>query len=67
MYEFHQTSENDITIIVSVQSFEIPYGIIEMKNGGELENIEEKSEYNFLINAVMYILNKKVVEEIPDN
>ncbi len=32
-----------------------------------MERIEEKPEYNFLVNTGMYILNPTVLELIPDN
>ncbi len=67
IYKFHQDNKNDITIVAAMQNFKIPYGIIEIKNGGGLKSIKEKPEYNFLVNIGMYILNKKVLREIPDN
>lgn len=38
-----------------------------MNGGGSLERVKEKPEYNFLVNAGMYVLNPAVLELIPDN
>ena len=65
--DFHINSGNDITLISSMMHFKIPYGICEINKGGSLIEIREKPEYNFLISTGMYILNKKILEYIPDD
>jgi len=67
LYRFHLQNRHDITLVASAKQFNIPYGICELNGGGSLERIEEKPEYNFLVNAGMYILNPTVLELIPDN
>jgi len=67
LYRFHMQNKYDITLVASAKQFNIPYGICELNGGGSLERIEEKPEYNFLINAGMYVLNPTVLELIPDN
>lgn len=65
IFEFHQTHQNDITVVGSVQHFEVPYGVIEMKNGGLLQKIIEKPEYDFLVNTGFYVIKKSVIDLIP--
>ncbi len=67
LYHFHMQNKYDITLVASAKQFNIPYGICELNGGGSLERIEEKPEYNFLVNAGMYVLNPAVLELIPDN
>ena len=67
LYRFHMQNKNDITLVASPKQFNIPYGICELNGGGSLERIKEKPEYNFLVNAGLYILNPAVLELIPDN
>jgi len=67
LYRFHMQNKYDITLVASAKQFNIPYGICELNCGGSLERIEEKPEYNFLVNAGMYVLNPTVLELIPDN
>ena len=67
LYRFHMQNRHDITLVASAKQFNIPYGICELNGEGSLERIEEKPEYNFLVNAGMYVLNPAVLELIPDN
>jgi dTDP-glucose pyrophosphorylase len=67
LYRFHMQNKYDITLVASAKQFNIPYGICELNGGGSLERIKEKPEYNFLVNAGMYVLNPTVLELIPDN
>ena len=67
LYRFHIQNRYDITLVASAKQFNIPYGICELNGGGSLERIKEKPEYNFLVNAGMYVLNPSVLELIPNN
>ena len=67
LYRFHLQNKHDITLVASAKQFNIPYGICELNGGGSLERIEEKPEYNFLVNAGLYVLNPTVLALIPDN
>ena len=48
-----------------MQHFQLPYGVLEVTNGGVLEEIKEKPEYDFLVNTGMYIVNKDTLKLIP--
>jgi dTDP-glucose pyrophosphorylase len=61
----HQAHSNEITIITSLKHFNVPYGVCELKNGGELKEIIEKPEYNLLVNTGMYIIEPSVLKYIP--
>lgn len=67
IFRFHTKNGYDITLVASAKQFNIPYGICELNGEGSLERIKEKPEYNFLVNAGMYVLNPAVLELIPDN
>jgi dTDP-glucose pyrophosphorylase len=67
LLEHHTRANNDITIVVSVKNYNIPYGICEIENGGELREIREKPEFSFLVNTGMYILSRKSLDLIPEN
>jgi dTDP-glucose pyrophosphorylase len=67
IFEFHKNGNYDLTLIASMQHYEIPYGICEIENGGNLIKITEKPEYDFLVNTGMYILEPNVLEFIPEN
>lgn len=67
MYQFHKDKDNDITIIGSFRHFTIPYGICRIENGGTLIDIEEKPEYDYLVNTGMYVIKSDVLKFIPKN
>ena len=67
IYDFHTEGNYILTIVASMQNYIIPYGVCEIENGGTLKNINEKPEYNFLVNSGMYLLNPDVLKYIPEN
>lgn len=63
--DFHRDNNYDLTLVVSVQHHVIPYGVCKLRNEGELDTMEEKPGYNFLVNTGLYILNPDVLLLIP--
>jgi len=66
IYMFHKKNRYDLTIIGSMQHFVVPYGVMKLGPGGRLNRIEEKPEYDFLVNTGMYVVEKKVLRYIPN-
>jgi len=67
IYSFHTKNNYDITLVASTKQIKIPYGICELNDGGSLKRIQEKPEYNYLVNTGMYVLNPNVIDLIPDD
>lgn len=67
VYEYHCSNKNDITIVTSLKSYKIPYGVIEMGQNGLMRSISEKPEMTYMINTGVYILNPDLIDEIPQN
>jgi len=67
LLHFHKEKEYDMTLVVSMRHFQIPYGVCELESEGALKVIKEKPEYDFLVNTGMYVLNSHVLELIPKN
>lgn len=65
--DFHKNNSNKITLISSMRHCTIPYGVCEIKNGGNLKKIKEKPEYDFIVNSGMYVLEPEVIMDIPRN
>jgi len=65
--EFHHRSGNDVTLVASLKNFRIPYGVVDIQNGGTLRKITEKPEYSFLVNTGMYVVAPEVLGRIPEN
>lgn len=63
--QFHEEGENEITIIAAVKEICIPYGTLEISEGGELVEFREKPQLNYLINTGFYLLEPHLLEEVP--
>ena len=64
---YHKEKKHKITMVTSLKNYVIPYGVINVHNGGEIKNIVEKPEYNFQVNTGLYVLEPEVLDEIPNN
>lgn len=67
IYKNHINSYNDITIVVAIKNFSIPYGTIELDLNGLFKSLKEKPELSYMINTGMYVLNHDILKEINDN
>ena len=61
LYDFHQKNNYDITLVASLKKYTIPYGTCELNGEGHLKQINEKPEYDFLVNTGLYVLNPDVL------
>lgn len=64
--DYHKQNMNEITIVVALKTYSIPYGTIESGMNGKLESLNEKPDLTFKINSGMYILEPHLLEEIPE-
>jgi NDP-sugar pyrophosphorylase family protein len=65
--EFHKKNKNDLTIVASMKHVVVPYGICKITKRGNLINITEKPEYDFLANTGFYIMEPKTLSLVPKN
>lgn len=65
--DFHINANYDITVVASMQHYQIPYGVCELNSDGSLSQINEKPEYDMLVNTGMYIINPQVFKLIPSD
>jgi len=65
--QFHKKNNNDLTLIGSIHHKMIPYGVCEIDDKGMLLNINEKPEYDFLVNTGLYLLKTSMLKQIPKN
>lgn len=66
IYNFHIKNNCEITIVGSVKHFRIPYGVMEISNGGNLKELIEKPEHDLLVNTGMYVLKREIIDLIPN-
>lgn len=67
LIKHHKESGNKATMVCSLKNFEIPYGIVHISEGGEIESMEEKPRMSFFTNTGYYVLEKDVFRYIEDN
>lgn len=65
LYDFHVRNQNEITAVTSLKHFQIPYGIFEIEEGGKICKLLEKPEYNYHVNAGIYVMEASVLNDIP--
>ncbi len=63
----HREEGNSVTMVCSLKNFEIPYGVVNISEGGEIESFEEKPKMSFFTNTGYYVLEKDVFEHIGTN
>lgn len=67
VYQFHKKSGNWITMVCAVKHFTIPYGVIDLDEKGQIHQMKEKPEMNFLTNTGVYVVEPQVIDLIePD-
>ena len=67
IYNFHKQSKNLVTMVCSLKNIKIPYGVIELDSNGQIYKMQEKPEFNFMTNTGMYIVDKKIIDDIQVN
>tara|TARA_Y100000591_G_scaffold308797_1_gene309503 strand:+ start:181 stop:1227 length:1047 start_codon:yes stop_codon:yes gene_type:complete len=66
LLDFHIKNKADLTICVRNQIFEMPYGEICLE-GKKVSKIIEKPISNSIVNAGVYVLNKKIIKLTKPN
>ncbi len=64
LLDFHKYKNSDATMVVNEKEFEIPYGVITLKNDKILK-ISEKPKTKFHINSGIYVLSPNFLRKIP--
>lgn len=63
--ELHKKEKAVLTVLSSIQHHKIPYGVIELQEGGRVVAILEKPEYTFTVNSGVYMLSKESLQFMP--
>jgi NDP-sugar pyrophosphorylase family protein len=67
LLRFHSENNNLLTVVGSIYHHQIPYGIINFEKEGKIKHIQEKPEFDFIVNTGLYIMSSKVLGFIPEN
>lgn len=65
--KYHRENKNELTVVAALKNYPISYGVLQTKEDGLLDAIEEKPDLTFKINTGLYILEPNLIEEIPQN
>ncbi|GAA0076332.1 nucleotidyltransferase family protein [Clostridium sp. CTA-5] len=65
--KFHKKCENKITVITALKNYVIPYGVFNLNDDGSIKSLDEKPNYEFLVNTGMYILEPEILQYIDEN
>ncbi|MGF7059791.1 nucleotidyltransferase family protein [Brassicibacter mesophilus] len=67
MLKYHKEHKAKITLITSLKHYTIPYGVIRIDKNSDVKQMDEKPEYDYLVNTGMYILEPEVLNDIPED
>lgn len=67
IYQYHKERKNLITMICSLKNFSIPYGVVNLADGGSIKSMEEKPTFSFFTNTGCYIVEPEVIDDIPED
>ncbi|HBI59657.1 MAG TPA: nucleotidyltransferase [Lachnospiraceae bacterium] len=66
-YRQHVESGNVITMVCSLKSFTIPYGVVNIGKDGMIESMQEKPNMSFFTNTGCYFVEPEVIESLAYN
>jgi len=66
LLKFHLENNSMATMCVREYDFQVPYGVVNIKNN-HISHIEEKPVHKFFVSAGIYMLNHKTINMIPSN
>tara|TARA_B100000609_G_scaffold199642_1_gene205366 strand:+ start:13857 stop:14948 length:1092 start_codon:yes stop_codon:yes gene_type:complete len=66
IHTFHKENKHELTLVAALKHLQIPYGTVEVQDGGLLDGLKEKPELTYLVNAGMYLLEPHLIDEIPE-
>jgi len=66
LLNFHLENSSLATMCVREYDFQVPYGVVNVKNN-KILSIEEKPVQKFFVSAGIYMLNPETIEYIPKN
>lgn len=66
LHNYHLSNNSLGTMCVREYDFQVPYGVVNIKNS-KIVSIEEKPTHKFFVSAGIYMLSPEVLEYIPEN
>lgn len=66
LFEFHTNNNSMATMCVREYDFQVPYGVVNAKNG-KILSIDEKPVQRFFVSAGIYMLNPQCIDSISND
>ena len=68
LYDTHLKNDSLLTVSTYQRNTKIDFGVIETENNSEkVTGFKEKPEYNFEVSMGVYVMNRKILDFVPDN
>lgn len=67
LLHYHQQNRNEITSVTFLKRMQIPYGVIELGDGGTVRGLIEKPSQIYNVNTGIYLMEPSVIKDIPDS
>ncbi|MCJ8347380.1 nucleotidyltransferase family protein [bacterium] len=67
LLDYHNREQSIATMCIKKDSYQIPYGVVNVDEEGNIITIQEKLIKEFFINAGIYVLCPSVLDFIPKN
>jgi NDP-sugar pyrophosphorylase family protein len=64
MLEYHISQNAKATMTVREYDFQVPYGVVQIKNS-KISSIDEKPIHKFFVSAGIYMLDSSCIDMIP--
>lgn len=65
IYNHHIETNSALTIVTALKKFDVPYGVLNVGDGGVIKSMEEKPSMSYFINTGMYVLDTRCIDLIP--
>ena len=67
LLRFHNDTDSLVTMVCAKKCIEIPYGVVEADERGEVTSLKEKPSYELLTNTGLYVVSPEFIELVPNN
>lgn len=65
--DYHEKNKFDLTIVVALKKFQLPYGVCKSKKDGSFDEIVEKPKLDFQVNTGLYVIKNSLLGLVPKN
>lgn len=67
LLRFHNETDSLVTMVCAKKRIDIPYGVVEADERGEVVSLKEKPSYELLTNTGLYVVSPEFIELVPNN